>query len=280
MVARPSGRVCDPPCNTADSSYRRRRLRSALSERRRHRRLLGLQGLGGGGNEQARRAQQRRADFRRRFRVRHRSTTAVQGVRFFRGPTIIESTSSNTVKQDMKRARVAKKGRVATQAAAQAAQRRGSVSKPPIASSALTPLGMSKPPVTLSPSGYGRGKAPASVGTPTPAKAVAMAAAGKAHPAVAGAVPPAAAKAAPAAQGADAFIYEEYGFPSAAEPAPAANPLLIFSVLVSYFLFVAACFLIIKRLGTKARFDCSTRPSQSSPRTRKEACQEASPKQE
>ncbi|KAL1436763.1 hypothetical protein MTO96_049309 [Rhipicephalus appendiculatus] len=191
------------------------------------------------------------------------------------------------VKQAMKRARVAKKGRVATQAAAQAAQRRGSVSKPPIASSALTPLGMSKPPVTLSPSGYGRGKAPASVGTPTPAKAVAMAAAGKAHPAVAGAVPPAAAKAAPAAQGADAFIYEEYGFPSAVEfrhAGPSRRqrpiPLLIFSVLVSYFLFVAACFLIIKRLGTKARFDCSTRPSQSSPRTRKEACQEASPKQE
>lgn len=115
---------------------------------------------------------------------------------------------------------------------------------------ALSPLGMSKPPVTLSPTG--RGKAPAAMGTPTPAKAAAMAAAGKAHPAAAGAVPPpagaapAAAKGAPATQGADAFIYEEYGFPSAAEPVPAANPLLIFSVLVSYFLFVAACFLIIK----------------------------------
>ncbi|KAL3174347.1 hypothetical protein MRX96_040936 [Rhipicephalus microplus] len=36
------------------------------------------------------------------------------------------------------------------------------------------------------------------------------------------------------------------GARSGAEPVPAANPLLIFSVLVSYFLFVAACFLIIK----------------------------------
>ncbi|XP_077524317.1 uncharacterized protein LOC144135550 isoform X1 [Amblyomma americanum] len=100
-----------------------------------------------------------------------------------------------------------------------------------------------------------RGQAPAALGTPTRAKAEAAAATGKPHPAAAGAVPAVAspqdaAKAAaakPAAEGgADAFIYEEYGFPSAAEPIPAANPLLIFSVLIAYFLFVSACFLIIK----------------------------------
>lgn len=47
-------------------------------------------------------------------------------------------------------------------------------------------------------------------------------------------------------QGADAFIYEEYGFPSAAEPVPSVNPLLILSVMVAYLLLVAAGFLIIK----------------------------------
>ncbi|XP_065303214.2 uncharacterized protein [Dermacentor albipictus] len=108
-----------------------------------------------------------------------------------------------------------------------------------------------------SPGRVGRVKAPGGAGTPTPAAA----AAGKAPPPPAAAAAPAAAacpadaaklgaaaaaKAAQAAERADAFIYEEYGFPSAAEPMPAANPLLIFSVLVSYFLFVAACFLIIK----------------------------------
>lgn len=90
-----------------------------------------------------------------------------------------------------------------------------------------------------------------------PGKAEVAAAAGKAPPtaaapAAAGAADAvkvgaaAAAKSAQAAEGTEAFIYEEYGFPSAAEPVPQANPLLIFSVLVSYFLFVAACFLIIK----------------------------------
>lgn len=83
------------------------------------------------------------------------------------------------------------------------------------------------------------GKAP-----PTAAAPGAAGAAGAADAVKVGAA--AAAKSAQAAEGTEAFIYEEYGFPSAAEPVPQANPLLIFSVLVSYFLFVAACFLIIK----------------------------------
>lgn len=89
------------------------------------------------------------------------------------------------------------------------------------------------------------------------------AAAGTAKPLVPGGPPPAALAApvvAPGAPGvpgapksdklitpgADAFIYEEYGFPSAAEPVPSANPLLILSVMVAYLLLVAAGFLIIK----------------------------------
>lgn len=129
----------------------------------------------------------------------------------------------------------------------------------------VSPVGAAKSAAAVtSPAGVGRGKAPAAVGTPTPGKAEALAAAaaaaGKAPPPAAGAAPAAtagatdaaklgaaaAAKAAQASEGTDAFIYEEYGFPSAAEPMPAANPLLICSVLVSYFLFVSACFLIIK----------------------------------
>ncbi|XP_075556843.1 uncharacterized protein LOC142588917 [Dermacentor variabilis] len=111
-------------------------------------------------------------------------------------------------------------------------------------SAVTSPAGPSKPAAPGgSPGRVGRGKAPAGVGTPTPAKAPPPPAAA-ADAAKLGAA--AAAKAAQAAEKTDAFIYEEYGFPSAAEPMPAANPLLIFSVLVSYFLFVAACFLIIK----------------------------------
>ncbi|XP_054927596.1 uncharacterized protein [Dermacentor andersoni] len=160
-----------------------------------------------------------------------------------------------------------RRGSLTSKAAPDAAAAAASKSAVSAAPSAVTsPAGPSKPAAPGgSPGRLGRGKAPAGGGTPTPAKAevlaAAAAAAGKAPPPPAAAAAPAAAacpadaaklgaaaaaKAAQAAERADAFIYEEYGFPSAAEPLPAANPLLIFSVLVSYFLFVAACFLIIK----------------------------------
>lgn len=164
------------------------------------------------------------------------------------------------------------KGRGTAPAAAKpAASRRGSAtgkgapdagaSKTALPGAVVSPVGAAKSAAAVtSPAGVGRGKAPAAVGTPTPGKAEALAAAaaaaGKAPPPAAGAAAgatdaaklgaAAAAKAAQASEGTDAFIYEEYGFPSAAEPMPAANPLLICSVLVSYFLFVSACFLIIK----------------------------------